>query len=66
MTVDIPEDELREVMRWTGAKTGREAVLEAITDFSRRRRLERLADQLGAFEEVMTVEELLRSRRARG
>jgi len=64
MMIDIPEDKLREAMRWTGAKTGREAVLTAIADFNRRRRLERLAEQLGTFEEVMSVEELLRSREA--
>ena len=61
-TVDIPSKDLEEVMRWTGARTKRDAVVTAITDFNRRRRLEKLADQLGTFEDVMGVEELLRLR----
>lgn len=61
-TIDIPESELQEVMRLTGAQTKREAVVTAITDFNRRMRLEALADQLGTFDSVMTVSELLRRR----
>ena len=61
-TVDIPRKDLEEVMRWTGARTKRDAVVTAIADFNRRRRLEELADQLGTFEDVMDVEELLRLR----
>lgn len=39
-----------------------EAVGTANRDAARRRRLERLAAQLGTFEKVMTPEELLRLR----
>ncbi len=61
-TIDIPKKELQEVLRHTGAKTKKEAVVTAIVDFNRRKRLERLAEQLGTFEDVISVEELLRLR----
>ncbi len=61
-TVDIPEDQLEEAIRHTGAKTKREAVVIALADFNRRRRLEKLAEQLGTFEQVITHEQLLRLR----
>jgi hypothetical protein len=38
-TVDNPESELKDAMHFTGAKTKRAAVLEALTDFNRRRRM---------------------------
>lgn len=61
-TIDIPEKELREVLRHTGAATKKEAVVTAIVDFNRRKRLERLAGQLGTFENMITLEELERLR----
>jgi Arc/MetJ family transcription regulator len=61
-TIDIPDKELRDAMRHTGARTKKEAVVTALADFNRRRRLERLADQLGTFDDFMTLEELLRLR----
>jgi len=51
-------------MRWTGAQTKREAVLTAIAELNRRRRLEKLADRLGSFDKVMTTGELFRLREA--
>lgn len=61
-TVDIPESELREAMRHTGAKTKREAVVTALTEFNRKRRLQRLVKSFGTLEEFMTQEELARMR----
>jgi Arc/MetJ family transcription regulator len=61
-TIDIPEKALGEVMRHTGARTKREAVLAAIDEFNRRRRLEALARQFGTLDGFMTGEELLRLR----
>jgi hypothetical protein len=37
-TIDIPENDLKEVQKHTGAKTKREAVVHAIKDFNRRQR----------------------------
>ena len=61
-TVDIPDNELQEALRHTGARTKREAIVTAIADFNRRRRLARLVQRLGTFEHFMTNEELARLR----
>ena len=61
-TVDIPDEALEEAMRHTGARTKREAVVTAIEEFNRRRRLARLADELGTFEGFPSRDELDRLR----
>lgn len=61
-TIDIPNDALREVLRNTGAKTKREAVLTAIDEFNRRRRLAKLAGRFGSFEGFVSNDELERLR----
>jgi len=61
-TVDIPDAELEELIRHTGARTKRDAILTAISDFNRRKRLEKLAEQFGTFDSFMSLEELLRLR----
>jgi hypothetical protein len=38
-TADIPEAELEDLIRFTGAATTREAIVTAITDCNRRRRM---------------------------
>ena len=62
-TIDIPEQELRDAIRFTGARTKREAVVRAISDFNRRMRTAELVRHAGTCEELMTVEELRRARR---
>ena len=64
-TIDIPDQELSDAMRFTGAKTKRDAVVTAITDFNRRRRMAELASFAGTCPGMMTVDELrsLRGRR---
>lgn len=64
-TIDIPEEELKEAIRHTGAKTKREAVVHAIRDFNRRQRLARLARILGTFEDFMTRGDLEKMREDR-
>jgi hypothetical protein len=57
-TLDIPENELREAILHTGAKTKREAVVIALSEFNRRRRLQRLVEKFGSLDGFMTQEEL--------
>ena len=57
-TIEIPDDELRQVMKFTKAKTKREAVVTAIKDFNRRKRLAQLSKVLGTFEDFMSQDEL--------
>ena len=57
-TVEIPDEELRQVIKYTNAKTKREAVVQAIKDFNRRQRLAQLTKVLGTFEDFMTQDDL--------
>jgi Arc/MetJ family transcription regulator len=61
-TVDIPDEALKEVLRNTGAKTKREAILTAIDEFNRRRRLAKLTTRFGSFEGFISNDELERLR----
>lgn len=61
-TIDIPAEEMEEVLRHTHAKTKRDAVVTAISDFNRRKRLEKLTNQLGTFDHVISADELARLR----
>ncbi len=61
-TIDIPDEVLEEAILHTEAHTKRDAVVTAMVDFNRRKRLEKLAAELGTFEHVVTREELLRLR----
>jgi len=51
-TVDIPETELRYAMRFTKAKTKREAVVKVLVDFNRRRRMAELVKYSGTFSDA--------------
>lgn len=48
-TVDIPEGELKDAMRFTKAKTKREAVVRVLEEFNRRRRMAELVKYSGTF-----------------
>ena len=50
-TVDIPEQELRDAIRFTKAKTKREAIVTILEDFNRRRRMAELVRYAGAFDD---------------
>lgn len=45
-------------MRFTGAKTKREAIVHAVSDFNKRQRMARLVRHFGTCGDLMTVEEL--------
>jgi Arc/MetJ family transcription regulator len=58
-TIDIPEKVLAETIRHTGAHTKRAAILTAVEQFNRRKRLERLAVRLhGSMPNFMSQEQL--------
>jgi hypothetical protein len=50
-------------MRFTGAATKREAIVTAITDYNRRRRMAALLEYAGQAESLMSPEELQAQRR---
>ena len=61
-TVELPDVQVREAMRHTGAKSRGEAISKALIDFNRRQRLRKLAAKLGTFDPFMTIEELRKVR----
>jgi Arc/MetJ family transcription regulator len=64
-TIDIPEVTLDEAMKFTGAKTKREAVVTAVERFNHLKRLERLNARVrGQFRDFMTQADLKAMREA--
>ena len=57
-TIDIPEKALEDAMRFTGAKTKREAVVAALEDFNRRKHVEALIEMAGSFPEFPSNDEI--------
>ena len=64
-TIDIPEDDLSDAMRFTGATTKPEAVVTALAEFNRRRRLADLLEFAGTCPDLMTADGLQAQRRRR-
>ena len=62
-TVDIPDHELADAMKFTRAKTKREAIVTAIAEFNRRRRMAELVKYSGSSSSLITSEELKKLRR---
>lgn len=62
-TVDIPRRELEDAIRFTNAKTKREAIVGAVADFNRRMRMAELAAYAGSCSDLMTPAELQTLRR---
>jgi hypothetical protein len=57
-SVDIPDQELADAMRFTNAGTKREAIVTAIAEFNSRRRMAELAKCAGSCPDMMTATEL--------
>ena len=62
-TVDIPESDLADAMRFTHAKTKREAIVAAIQDFNRRKRMAELVKYAGTCDGMIGADELQHLRR---
>jgi len=57
-TIDIPEAALADAMRFTGAKTKRAAVVMALEEFNRQRRVDGFLKLAGSFPDFPTNEEI--------
>ncbi len=57
-TIDIPEKELSDAIKFTGAKTKKEAVVTALADFNRRNRMARLVEFGGKFTHLRSNDEI--------
>ncbi|MYB52886.1 MAG: DUF2191 domain-containing protein [Acidobacteriia bacterium] len=62
-TVDIPEDELADAMKFTKARTKCEAVVQAIKDFNHRMRMAELTRYSGTCADLISPRELQALRR---
>ena len=65
MTVGIPDREIADAMRFTQARTPREAIVNAIMEFNRRRRIAALARHAGTLNSFMAPADARRLRRRR-
>ena len=62
-TIDIPDRELEDAIRFTNAKTKREAIVSAVADFNRRMRMAELIKYAGTCADLITPQELQAARR---
>ena len=62
-TVDIPDKELADAMKFTRARSKREAIVTAITEFNQRRRMADLVKYSGTSHSLITTGELKKLRR---
>jgi Bacterial antitoxin of type II TA system, VapB len=62
-TVDIPDNELKDAMRFARARTKREAIVTAIAEFNQRRRMAELTKLAGSCPDFISAEELQAQRR---
>jgi hypothetical protein len=61
-TIDIPEEELDALMKFTKARTKREAIVGLVVDFNRRRRMAALTRHSGTCRDLISFEELMQLR----
>ena len=64
-TLDIPDRELEDAIRFTRATTKREAIVSAVMDFNRRMRMAELTRYAGTCDNLITPEEVQAARRRR-
>ena len=57
-TIDIPDRALKDAMRFSKAKTKREAVVTAIEEYNRRNRMAALTKYAGTWKDFMTNDEI--------
>jgi len=63
-TVDIPDADMAETMRLTRAKTKREAIVTAVREFNRRRRMAELTKYAGTCDQLISAQDLQSLRRS--
>lgn len=62
-SVEIPDEELVDAMRFTKARTKREAIVTAIVEFNARRRMAELVKHAGSCTDLIGAGELQALRR---
>lgn len=62
-TIDIPDYELEDAVRFTNARTKREAIVSTVADFNRRMRMAELTKYADTCADLITPQELQAARR---
>jgi hypothetical protein len=57
-TVDIPQNELEDAIRFTGASTKKDAIVRVLEDFNRRKRMAELVRYSGTFSSLDDNDEI--------
>jgi len=57
-TIEIPNEELKQLIAFTGAKTKKDAINAAIKSYNKQQRLLTLSKKLGTFENFIDANEL--------
>jgi DNA gyrase/topoisomerase IV subunit A len=57
-SVDIPENMLNELLKNTNAESKRQAIMIAIDEYNRRKRMREIVESLGTFKDFMDGSEL--------
>jgi hypothetical protein len=57
-TVDIPEDELKDAIKYAGVKTKRDAIVRAVVEYNRRQRMAELVKYSGVSNTLMSNPEI--------
>lgn len=64
-TIDIPNDILNDVLKYSERKTKKEAILTALTDYLDRKKMADIALLKGSLKTVISQEELREQREAK-
>jgi hypothetical protein len=64
-SLDIPKKELTDLLRYNRSKTKREAIVTAVKEFNRRKRMAALVRHAGTSKTFMTADQLLKLRQAK-
>lgn len=62
-TIDIPEKILLEVLQYSKMKTKKDAILIAMEEYVKRKKMEKFASKLGSLENLISSSELQKLRR---
>ncbi|NQU62752.1 MAG: DUF2191 domain-containing protein [SAR324 cluster bacterium] len=61
-TVEIPNEDLKQLIAFTGAKTKKDAINAAIKSYNKQQRLLTLSKRLGTFENFIDADDLVQIR----
>ena len=64
-SLNIPDNELKELMKECPELSRTDAVVHAVREFNRRRKIKQLSEQLGKFDQFINLAELKKLRKSK-